>query len=546
MRLLKYAGALIFAPLTIAQTASAADMALILGDTGQVATHRNDTDVQSADFAGPLREAGFEIIQPLNRSSGNMRIAAQKLEAALAAQEVDRLVIVVMGPIASSARESWALSNGATGASSLNIGVTGISVGALTDMAMSARDRAVVMIAPGKEIDNLGNGLAPGLKDLKLGQDVTYVTGSAASLATVLSDDVLDPEKSFAEMAREAPDDVVVSGFVSEHVGLMGQGLAVDTSAVEENGFWAAVQALDTPEAYEAYLETYGDGRHQQEALERLNWLETSPEREAKQTETDLNLTREARRGIQRDLALLGFDPRGIDGLFGPGSRAAISAWQREQGLEESGYLNGNQLVRLRDAARVRAEELEAEAQRAKIQQEKQDRAYWRDTGKSGDEAGLRQYLQKYPDGEFSDVAQARLDKIEEARRAETAREERDAWDSARNDNSIASYEAFLQNYPASGFAPAAQDKIRQLKEEQLNADVIDQAKADEKKIAALPAARLVVEKRLAQIGADPGVVDGKFDNKTRQAIRRYQRLRDLPVTGFISRQTMVRLMGGG
>ena len=34
-----------------------------------------------------------------------------------------------------------------------------------------------------------------------------------------------------------------------------------------------------------------------------------------------------------------GHDPRGVDGIFGPGTRAALSAWQTAEGLEATGYL---------------------------------------------------------------------------------------------------------------------------------------------------------------------------------------------------------------
>ncbi|WP_299846887.1 hypothetical protein [uncultured Roseovarius sp.] len=217
MRILTLIGGLAFWP----QMALAGDMALVLGDIGQIATLRNETATISADFAGPLREAGFEVVQPKNRSSGNMRLAAQRIEAALGAGEVDRLVIVVMGPIASSARESWALSNGAAGATSLNVGVTGVSLGALSDMASAARGRAVILIAPGRSVTTLGNGLMPGVKDLHLAPDVTYVIGPAASLAGVLSDGLLVAGKSFSEVAGDAPEDVQILGFTSAQVGLM-------------------------------------------------------------------------------------------------------------------------------------------------------------------------------------------------------------------------------------------------------------------------------------------------------------------------------------
>lgn len=205
-----------------APMAVAADMALILGDIGQVAALRDDTPVEAVDFAGPLREAGFEVTQPKNRSSGNMRLAAQRVEAALVAGQVDRLVIVVMGPVASSGRESWALSNGAAGASTLNIGVTGIPIGALSDMARLAHGPAVILISPGREVTTLGNGLTSGVQDLRYADGVTYGIGPAASLATVLSDGFLIPGHSMAEVARMAPDEVRFGGHLVGDAGLMG------------------------------------------------------------------------------------------------------------------------------------------------------------------------------------------------------------------------------------------------------------------------------------------------------------------------------------
>ncbi len=48
----------------------------------------------------------------------------------------------------------------------------------------------------------------------------------------------------------------------------------------------------------------------------------------AEQDEAALRLTRDQRRQVQRDLSLMGYDTRGIDGVFGRGTRAAIAGWQ--------------------------------------------------------------------------------------------------------------------------------------------------------------------------------------------------------------------------
>lgn len=64
--------------------------------------------------------------------------------------------------------------------------------------------------------------------------------------------------------------------------------------------------------------------------------------------EKEIELSRTDRREIQRRLVLSGYDTRGVDGVFGDGSRAAIRRWQQDSSLPISGYLDLNQLAVLR------------------------------------------------------------------------------------------------------------------------------------------------------------------------------------------------------
>jgi hypothetical protein len=61
--------------------------------------------------------------------------------------------------------------------------------------------------------------------------------------------------------------------------------------------------------------------------------------------EVELAITVQDRAALQRRLGLLGFDPRGVDGIFGPKSRAAISSWQSAQGFPATGYLDADQVA---------------------------------------------------------------------------------------------------------------------------------------------------------------------------------------------------------
>ncbi|CAN0584282.1 unnamed protein product, partial [Ectocarpus sp. 12 AP-2014] len=48
-------------------------------------------------------------------------------------------------------------------------------------------------------------------------------------------------------------------------------------------------------------------------------------------------LTKADRKELQERLTALGFDTDGVDGVIGPNSRAAISDYQRSQGLPTTG-----------------------------------------------------------------------------------------------------------------------------------------------------------------------------------------------------------------
>ncbi len=72
-----------------------------------------------------------------------------------------------------------------------------------------------------------------------------------------------------------------------------------------------------------------------------------APARSPADAEAALGLNREDRMGAQARLSLLGYDTRGIDGVFGPGSRAAIREWQDDEGYPRTGYFNLEQVERL-------------------------------------------------------------------------------------------------------------------------------------------------------------------------------------------------------
>lgn len=83
------------------------------------------------------------------------------------------------------------------------------------------------------------------------------------------------------------------------------------------------------------------------------------------EAEANLALSRAQRIEIQRRLGVLGFDPRGADGVFGAKTRTALSDWQADKGFAVTGYLNAVQLLALNAQSQASYEKLEKELAKA-------------------------------------------------------------------------------------------------------------------------------------------------------------------------------------
>ena len=143
--------------------------------------------------------------------------------------------------------------------------------------------------------------------------------------------------------------------------------------------------------------------------------------------EEGLNLNLSARRRIQQGLAAGGFDPGGADGLFGPRTRAAIRRWQSSRGARSTGYLDGASAEALRSTGAagrtVAAAAPSAPAAVPAAQQSSPASAqaaspaasaeleglFWQSIMNSTDPAEFEAYLRRFPNGLFSELAQARV-----------------------------------------------------------------------------------------------------------------------------------------
>ncbi len=499
---------------------------------------------RAARLADTLAAAGFTVTAALDEDAeGAWDVIADFRSAA---EEADRVFVFVSGHMVSTARESYVLTRYARTPDDLSVGGEAVALGPILDIAAAHPGQAVVMLAPTMD-DVGGEGLTVGTLP-EAPQGVTVLTGRADALVRVAEEVMLVPGKAPASALVRPPRGVTVSGFLSDALPFLpapgGETVVVETRIEPDMdlAWWEVVQAIDSVAAYEAYLDRYPRGQHAADAEAAIRAIEGNAEARAKAAEDALALNRDARRSIQRNLALLGFNPRGIDGIFGPGSRAAITAWQRANGFDANGYLTGAQVRKLADAAAARAAELEAEAAARQVEEERRDRQYWRNTGAAGDEAGLRAYLKRYPDGLYADVAEARLAEFEAEKRAEAAAEERAFWDAVRAEDQPDSYRVYLERYPDGTFVEEARARLDELTRDDDDAK-IQAAKEEESRVVASGILRLLVENRLQAAGFNPGPADGRFTDETRRAIRRFQSKFGLEVTGYVTQATMVRLL---
>jgi len=244
--------------------------------------------------------------------------------------------------------------------------------------------------------------------------------------------------------------------------------------------------------------------------------------------EAALRLGRAQRREIQESLSLLGHDPRGIDGQFGPGSRTAIRLWQRANNLPETGYLTGEQTALLHEQS--------AEAGRG--DHRSRDSDYWARTGVRGTGDGYRRYLERYSDGLYADEARTALKRMARTGSDADARREREVWRDAEYSDRPRDYRDYLQRYPTGIWLPEAEQRLAGLA-----------APAPEDPAVAESALRLTrndrvsVEQRLDYLGFPPGAQDGRFDASTRRAIKDYQRNRRHKVTGYLDQPTYGAIM---
>lgn len=544
--------AALFSGLT-AQAAQADTALLLVND--RYANAQNLRDARPVEnLRARLLDAGFNVIVVSDGDSADLREGLSRL---LQADEEERILIAAVGHFARSSTDSWLLGSQANTPSLATVGGEGISLSVLLEVATNAPGRSIVMLGLERRRIDLGTGLSAGVGRIDAPQGVTVLAGAPDDLAAFASNHILVPGTDL-ETAISNVGNLRAFGFLSPSVPFIASATVApvpqqpqtippspNQPGADETALWNAATELDTLGAYRAYLARYPNGFFAVDARSRVNTFENDPAALARAAEEALGLSRNQRQQIQRSLSILDYDTRGIDGIFGTGTRNAIRGWQTSRGFAVSGYMDGPQVNALGQQAAARAAELEEAARQAREAQERADRAYWQVTGQGASEEGLRAYLERYPDGLFAERAEQRIDEIDRAARAEAEARDRAAWDVARSTNTVPALRRYLNDFPNGAFVQQARARIDQLSGNGggFSQSEIAQFEAREAQLNLPPVTRSLIEQRLAVLGLEPGRVDGRFDNRTRRAIRRYQQARGMTATGYLDQGVVVRLL---
>ncbi|MCC5959712.1 MAG: peptidoglycan-binding protein [Rhodobacteraceae bacterium] len=492
---------------------------------------------QVLDLTAALEIAGFQVVSGRNLTTEEMRAQLSGSYAQLRRDGADRVIVVLAGHFVHSRSGAWFLGVDADEPGLALADGAGLRLDVIMEIASGAADAAQLWLA-GADLSrgSYGDGLDGGLPPrLLVPQGVGVVRGPVPQVVQGARA-ILRPGAILSDVVDQTRN-LSGEGTISPLVPFLPAGFAPLARA--DRQAWADAQETDTEAAYQSYLERFPNGLNAQAARGAIDRLRNSPER----IEDALALTRDERRAIQRDLTTMGFNTRGIDGIFGPGTRGAIRGWQGGNDLDETGFLTREQVMQLAGQAARRTAEIEAEERARREAAERDDRAFWDATGAGADEAGLRSYLERFPEGIFAGLARDRLEQMEGAQRQQR---DRAAWEQARRRDSVDAYESYLVAWPEGEFTAEALARIDAL-DPPTAPDPEDQARANaraaESALGLTGPTRLMIEQRLAGMGFDPGATDGAFDADSRQAIERAQQHFDLQATGYVTQDLITKML---
>lgn len=360
-----------------------------------VVTAGDTPGFQPEAVAQRFRQAGFATTVAASLGAAQL---PRPFEALAAPDPASGARVVVMaGTFVSGGGEVWLLGADAQRPGLLGADRAGIGVSRVLSLMSDTQGPRILLLAeapasgpaPGARLRR-GVGPIAGLGAGTAG--VSVIAGPSAAIARAASA-LTDPGASLAQVLIANPELRLVSGpaeggsvtiargqppVAGQPGAPSGPGVLTLPAQPGEAEAWVRAAGQNNAAAYRGFLEAFPAGRYASVARDRLARMgEPVPDapagagqpapgqpaqpqpapgvnRDHALSEIALNLSLGERSQIQQILTGAGFDTGGTDGQFGRGTREALRAWQGQQGLPQTGYVDAQTLRQLRNAAGLR------------------------------------------------------------------------------------------------------------------------------------------------------------------------------------------------
>lgn len=410
------------------------------------------------DLLAAMRAAGFQVTQGLDQTGQQIR--ASLADLARPDSTPGTRVVLLTGKFGRSGGQTWFLGTDAASPSLGNADRMGVSLAMVADFAQATGGRTVLVLGDDSAGLRPGAHFSAGVGPLPPGVAVIRGTPEGAVRATQR---LLRPGTTLWA-ALEADNSLELLQGARDFV---------------------PVQRLDPSRPAPVPAPTPPAPPRTPDPRPGPTPPIAEPADIARAQEATLQLNRSQRTEIQWNLTALGHDTRGIDGVFGNGTRSAIRQWQTANRLTATGYLTRTQIDMIALQARNRGVAPPAPpVTTPATPPAATDNAAWQEAQRADTPAAMRSYLERFPRGRHATAAQQRLEQ--------------------------------LRRYAAT--------------ESALGLD---------------RTTLMMVETRLAAEGHNPGPQDGVIDARSRAAIASYQRANRLTVTGYLNEQVLTGLLAG-
>ena len=402
----------LFAVPTAAQTAGR--VALVVGNStyahiGRLPNPGND----AADMAAALRRLGFEVTPTLDADRGELNDALRAFTRQSAGADVSLVFYAGHGiemdgvnylvPVDARLERDVDVRFEAVALDDVLVSTTGASLRLVILDACRNNPLARSMQRTGAS-RSVSRGSFGDLNESLLGNET--LVAYAAAAGTTAADG----------MGRNSPYTSALLAYLEEPVELLTLFRRVRAQVL------ATTNGDQRPHEYQSLL-----GEHY---LGGAPAPGNAPVRDPRLIEAALGLDREARRRVQQGLAAAGFSPGPADGVFGPGTRAAIRRWQTSRGASGTAYLDAAAAQALGapvastaaaeavtvagggPAAVALAEQLGVEtvagATPAAVRAQ-QENLFWQSIMAGENPADFEAYLRQFPDGVYAELARNRV-----------------------------------------------------------------------------------------------------------------------------------------